>query len=46
MSTTTKKLRLGGFYPETTDGCKRVENFKSCLATRRRINGLAIRLRV
>ena len=29
-----------GFYPETTDGCKRVENFKSCLATRRRILGL------
>lgn len=29
-----------GFYPETTDGCERVENFKSCLATLRRILGL------
>lgn len=29
-----------GFYPETTDGCKRVENFKSCLAVLRRILGL------
>ena len=35
--------RLGfypGFYPEITDGCKRVENFWSCLATLRRILGL------
>ena len=29
-----------GFYPEITDGCKRVENFWSCLATLRRILGL------
>ena len=29
-----------GFYPETTDGCERVENFKSCLAVLRRILGL------
>ena len=29
-----------GFYPEITDGCKRVENFKSCLAVLRRILGL------
>lgn len=28
-----------GFYPETTDGCERVENFRSCLATLRRILG-------
>ncbi|MBA0454088.1 hypothetical protein D7Y59_20660, partial [Stenotrophomonas maltophilia] len=25
-----------GFYPEITDGCKRAENFWSCLATLRR----------
>lgn len=29
-----------GFYPEITDGCKRAENFWSCLATLRRILGL------
>ncbi len=29
-----------GFYPDTTDGCERVENFKSCLAVLRRILGL------
>jgi type IV secretion system protein VirD4 len=28
-----------GFYPEITDGCKRVENFKSSLAVLRRILG-------
>ena len=31
---------LVGFYPDTTDGCERVENFKSCLAVLRRILGL------
>jgi hypothetical protein len=29
-----------GFYPEITDGCERVENFKSSLAVLRRILGL------
>src|SRR5690606_3669821 len=29
-----------GFYPEITDGCKRAENFRSCLAILRRILGL------
>ena len=33
-------LKMLGFYPEITDGCKRVENFNSCLATLRRILGL------
>ena len=33
-------LEAEGFYPEITDGCKRVENFKSCLAVLRRILGL------
>ncbi|WP_216072872.1 hypothetical protein, partial [Acinetobacter baumannii] len=32
--------KLQGFYPEITDGCKRAENFWSCLATLRRILGL------
>lgn|GEM_PF-4713569 len=32
-----------GFYPEITDDCKRVENFKSCLAVLRRILGLCCR---
>ncbi|MCB1560514.1 MAG: integrase arm-type DNA-binding domain-containing protein, partial [Xanthomonadales bacterium] len=31
---------LIGFYPEITDGCKRASNFRSCLATLRRILGL------
>ncbi len=34
------ELTEKGFYPEITDGCKRVENFWSCLATLRRILGL------
>jgi hypothetical protein len=29
-----------GFYPISTDGLKRAENFRSCLATLRRILGL------
>ncbi|MEL7557882.1 hypothetical protein [Stutzerimonas chloritidismutans] len=29
-----------GFYPVSTDGLKRAENFRSCLATLRRIRGL------
>lgn len=29
-----------GFYPISTDGLKRAENFKSCRATLRRIRGL------
>lgn len=29
-----------GFYPVSTDGFKRAEKFRSCLATRRRIRGL------
>src|SRR5690606_38706623 len=29
-----------GFYPEITDGCKRADSFRSCLATLRRILGL------
>ena len=33
-------MPIVGFYPETTDGCERVENFKSCLAVLRRILGL------
>ena len=33
-------ISILGFYPEITDGCKRVENFNSCLATLRRILGL------
>ena len=33
-------VALVGFYPEITDGCKRAENFWSCLATLRRILGL------
>lgn len=28
---------LLGFYPEITDGCERVENFRSCFACLRRI---------
>lgn len=35
-----ERLIEAGFYPETTDGCERVENFKSCLAVLRRILGL------
>lgn len=31
---------LYGFYPISTDGLKRPENFKSCRATLRRIRGL------
>jgi hypothetical protein len=30
----------GGFYPISTDGLKRAENFRSCRATLRRIRGL------
>jgi len=33
-------LELQGFYPISTDGLKRAENFRSCLATLRRILGL------
>lgn len=33
-------LMLDGFYPISTDGLKRAENFRSCLATLRRILGL------
>jgi len=29
-----------GFYPISTDGLKRAENFRSCRATLRRIRGL------
>src|SRR5690606_17190586 len=32
-----------GFYPEITDGCKRADSFRSCLATLRRILGLCNR---
>lgn len=32
--------RRYGFYPISTDGLKRAENFKSCRATLRRIRGL------
>ncbi len=32
--------RAPGFYPISTDGLKRAENFRSCLATLRRILGL------
>lgn len=32
--------QLFGFYPISTDGLKRAENFKSCRATLRRIRGL------
>lgn len=37
---TQDHFREMGFYPEITDGCKRAENFWSCLATLRRILGL------
>jgi hypothetical protein len=33
-------IYLLGFYPISTDGLKRAENFRSCLATLRRILGL------
>jgi len=39
-STLLHEAGYNGFYPETTDGCKRAENFKSCLAVLRRILGL------
>jgi len=32
--------QMAGFYPISTDGLKRAENFRSCLATLRRILGL------
>ena len=32
--------QVRGFYPISTDGLKRAENFKSCRATLRRIRGL------
>jgi len=34
------RVDLLGFYPEITDGCERVDNLRSCLATLRRILGL------
>lgn len=33
-------VQYKGFYPISTDGLKRAENFKSCRATLRRIRGL------
>ena len=35
-----ERIQDGGFYPVSTDGLKRAENFRSCLATLRRIRGL------
>ena len=35
-----KVLGKNGFYPISTDGLKRAENFRSCRATLRRIRGL------
>ena len=37
---TPKDTGPKGFYPISTDGLKRAENFRSCLATLRRILGL------
>lgn len=34
------KIGTSGFYPISTDGLKRAENFRSCRATLRRIRGL------
>src|SRR5690606_22263732 len=40
MQVDPASLNAWGFYPEITDGCKRAENFRSCLAILRRILGL------
>src|SRR5690606_27945325 len=40
LHTSTGEHDTVGFYPEITDGCKRADSFRSCLATLRRILGL------